>query len=106
MDPICAQATRRRPRPAALAMAVTLLVLLTACADSPEAAEDDPADTADEPTTTAAPDSDDPETPAPDGEAGAGSELLAFSAQTVGGEQFDGAELAGEPVALWFWAPW
>lgn len=102
MDPICARATRRRPPPAVFAMAVTLLVLLAACADSPEAAEDG---TAAEPTTTAA-DSDDPETPAPGGEAGAGSELLAFSAETVGGEPFDGAELAGEPVALWFWAPW
>lgn len=102
MDPISAPAKRKWPRPAALVMAATLLVLLTACADSPEAAEDGAAD---EPATTAG-DSDDPETTAPAGEAGEDSELLAFTAETVGGEQFDGAELAGEPVALWFWAPW
>lgn len=103
MDPNSARAKKRGPRPVALAMAATLLVLLAACGDGPEAAEDD---TVDEPAEAAATDSDDPEVPTPAGEAGAGSELLAFSAETVGGDQFDGAELAGEPVALWFWAPW
>lgn len=102
MDPIFVQA-RRWPRSAALAMAAVLLVLLAACADRPEAAE---GGTAGEPTTAAAGDSEDSETNASTGEAGAGSDLLAFSAETVGGEQFDGADLAGEPVALWFWAPW
>lgn len=103
MDPISVRAKQGRPRPAALVMTATVLVLLVACADNPETAEDG---TADEPTTAAADDSDDAEAIAPAGEAGAGSELLAFSAETVGGDQFDGAELAGEPVALWFWAPW
>lgn len=103
MDPNSARAKRRRPRPAALAMAAALLVLLAACADRPEATEDN---TAAEPADTKAGDSNDPETAEPAAEAGAGSELLAFSAETVRGEPFDGAELAGEPVALWFWAPW
>ncbi|HET7736313.1 MAG TPA: redoxin domain-containing protein [Nocardioidaceae bacterium] len=32
--------------------------------------------------------------------------LLDFTARTVDGESFRGAELAGKPVLLWFWAPW
>lgn len=31
---------------------------------------------------------------------------LRFTATTVEGAPFDGAELAGQPVLLWFWAPW
>jgi hypothetical protein len=34
------------------------------------------------------------------------AELFAFTATTVQGEDFDGAEYAGRDVALWFWAPW
>jgi peroxiredoxin len=33
-------------------------------------------------------------------------ESLAFSATTVDGAAFDAADLAGEPVVFWFWAPW
>jgi hypothetical protein len=34
------------------------------------------------------------------------SELLAFSAPIVGGGTLDvGTSFAGEPLALWFWAP-
>lgn len=33
-------------------------------------------------------------------------EILDFQAQRVGGGTFDAAELAGAPVAIWFWAPW
>lgn len=102
MNPVCAPSKRRRPCPAALVTAAILL-LLAACADSPEAAENS---TADEPATSTPADSDDPEAATPTGEASAESELLAFSAETVGGDQFNGAELAGGPVALWFWAPW
>lgn len=32
--------------------------------------------------------------------------VLDFTAETVGGEPFDGAGLAGKPTVLWFWAPW
>ncbi len=32
--------------------------------------------------------------------------VLDFSGVTVDGEQFEGADLAGSPVVLWFWAPW
>lgn len=33
-------------------------------------------------------------------------EILAFTAPAVGGGEVDGADAAGHPVALWFWAPW
>jgi hypothetical protein len=33
-------------------------------------------------------------------------EILDFRAPLVGGGMFDGGELAGAPVAIWFWAPW
>lgn len=32
--------------------------------------------------------------------------VLDFSSETVGGEAFDGATLAGKPTVFWFWAPW
>jgi hypothetical protein len=32
--------------------------------------------------------------------------LLRFEGTLVGGGTIDGAELAGRPVAAWFWAPW
>jgi thiol-disulfide isomerase/thioredoxin len=31
---------------------------------------------------------------------------LDFTAATVSGTPFDGADSAGRPVVLWFWAPW
>ena len=31
---------------------------------------------------------------------------LGFTATTLEGQRFDGSSLAGEPVALWFWASW
>lgn len=34
------------------------------------------------------------------------AEALDFTAPAVGGGEIDGAELQGEPVVLWFWAPW
>ena len=34
------------------------------------------------------------------------AEILRFEAPLVGGGTLRGAELAGAPVALWFWAPW
>ncbi len=35
-----------------------------------------------------------------------GSGLLDFDGTTLDGAAFRGADLAGKPVALWFWAPW
>ncbi|NGY66528.1 protein disulfide oxidoreductase, partial [Lentzea sp. NEAU-D13] len=31
---------------------------------------------------------------------------LKFTAKTVDGKDLNGADLAGKPVVLWFWAPW
>lgn len=45
-----------------------------------------------------------PDAPADEGGDGAGA--LDFTATTLDGESFDAATLAGEPVVLWFWAPW
>jgi thiol-disulfide isomerase/thioredoxin len=33
-------------------------------------------------------------------------DALAFTAPAVGGGEVEGADAAGHPVALWFWAPW
>ncbi|QSB14366.1 redoxin domain-containing protein [Natronosporangium hydrolyticum] len=33
-------------------------------------------------------------------------ETLAFTAATIDGGEFDGAQVAGSPVAFWFWAAW
>ncbi|MEV2275935.1 redoxin domain-containing protein [Nocardiopsis sp. NPDC049922] len=33
-------------------------------------------------------------------------DALAFETRTVDGDAFAGADLAGEPTVLWFWAPW
>lgn len=35
-----------------------------------------------------------------------GNQVLDFRAPTVDGGTFAGASLSGEPVVLWFWAPW
>lgn len=37
---------------------------------------------------------------------GSSPEILGFTASLVGGGMLDGADLAGAPVAMWFWAPW
>lgn len=33
-------------------------------------------------------------------------DVLRFTATTLTGRSLDAADLAGEPVVLWFWAPW
>lgn len=105
MAAISAHAGRGRPRPAALLLLATLVVVLTACAEGADPAQDGSG--ADDGTATAGSSPDaggnaTASTPRP----AADSELLAFTAPTVDGGQLDGGELAGEPVALWFWAPW
>ena len=37
---------------------------------------------------------------------GDAADVLDFSAPRLGGGTIDGASLAGEDVAFWFWAPW
>ncbi|WP_095757077.1 redoxin domain-containing protein [Streptomyces xinghaiensis] len=44
-----------------------------------------------------------------DGDANGSAEVpdaFRFTGQTLDGQKFDGAELAGKPTVLWFWAPW
>ncbi|MDT0300651.1 redoxin domain-containing protein [Streptomonospora wellingtoniae] len=54
-----------------------------------------------------APDSSSPGGETQQGEGGQGPPTaLGFTAPTVGGGEIDGADLVGEPVVLWFWAPW
>lgn len=36
---------------------------------------------------------------------GEGPAVLDFRSETVGGEAFDGADLAGKPTVFWFWVP-
>lgn len=43
-------------------------------------------------------------TPAVSGEVR--SDALSFTASTLAGNKMDVSSLAGEPVVLWFWAPW
>ncbi len=47
----------------------------------------------------------DTDTAVTSGGAGAAA-VLDFESETVSGEPFDGAELAGKPTVFWFWAPW
>ncbi|MFD0903200.1 redoxin family protein [Actinomadura sediminis] len=57
--------------------------------------------------TAAAPGSTAPQTPGETGGTGQNvPEALRFKGETLDGEPFDGATLAGKPVVFWFWAPW
>ena len=67
-----------------LLVSAVLAILLTACGAAPPA----------------------PTTVADDVGSGAATDILDFSADTVSGDDFDGASLAGRPAVLWFWAPW
>ncbi len=87
--------------------AVVLALVLSGCGTAGTA------DTAGDPasgSTAAA--TDGPSTagePAPDEAEVASTQVAApydFTAETVGGEAFDGAVLQGKPTVLWFWAPW
>ena len=71
--------SRRRP----LLLAATGALLLASCG----AATEDTTATVTDSTTDTTP------------------EVLRFSAPLVGGGTFDGASVAGTPVAFWFWAP-
>lgn len=84
------------------ALVCASVLVLTGCAsvdddadvtgtDSPSAASE-PADAPDE-TAVANESSDVPD-------------VLDFESETVDGESFDGADLAGRPTVFWFWAPW
>ena len=75
---------------------LTIVLLLgTACGSESDAGANPPGNstlaTADEPS----------ETPSPDV-----AEALRFRAPLVGGGEIDLSTLAGQPVVMWFWAPY
>ncbi|MBD8078197.1 redoxin domain-containing protein [Cellulosimicrobium arenosum] len=101
-------------RTARLAAAVVLLAgTLGACATSGTSDTGDGAGDA-ATDTSATPEESDPEDAATDDTtaqddaqpADVDPDLLQVSGTTLDGEQLDLASLAGEPVVLWFWAPW
>ena len=75
-------AVRGVVRRALVAVAAVLALTLTGCAD---------------PAASGSPDG---------SRAGGAGSPLGFTATSLDGQRFDGSRLAGEPVALWFWAPW
>jgi thiol-disulfide isomerase/thioredoxin len=90
---------RRTHRWLPVVTAVAALVLAACGSDDPAEPQQQPGP---DPTTQAPAPSANPA----DGEEAEVPDSLAFTGTTVAGESFDAAELAGEPVVLWFWAPW
>ncbi len=87
MPPVAPRLLPRRRTGAAAALAAVVL-LMTACSSG--AAGDRPASGARAAAVAPAPN----------------EEPLAFRASTLAGPQLDVSTLAGQPVVLWFWAPW
>jgi len=102
MSPISAAAPDRRQRALMLVVTASLL-LLAACANSSEPGQNG---TANDTTEAGADNADGGEATSQADGSGQAGDLLSFRAGTVDGGQLDGAELAGKPVAMWFWAPW
>lgn len=103
-------ARRQRTRVIAVAAStVALGLVLVACGNSSESASAD-ATTSDQGTASAAPVEQPSDATPADGGASAAAvdvpESLNFRATTVSGDAFRGAQVAGKPVVLWFWAPW
>lgn len=105
--PAARTALPRTPRgPALVAAVVVMLALVGGCADddaTSKAAGSDSSAAAR--TTDPAPSGSSPA----DGPASSGAvvpDVLRFEAETVSGDSFSGASVAGKPVVVWFWAPW
>lgn len=113
----------RNARVVALGSALAALVLLAGCGADPETAAEPASGTGSgavtpsaEPTGPTEPTADSSAQPSgepapepsrtPSSTPAAVPEILQFQATTVAGEPFDGAEVAGRPVVIWFWAPW
>lgn len=47
-----------------------------------------------------------PDSPGGDAAGDTVPQALQFRAETLDGRAFEGADLAGQPAVLWFWAPW
>lgn len=91
----------------ALPLVAASAILLAACssttANPPAASPDAPEAASASPATSqgAAQAKDSASAPAP-----AAPSPLDFTGTTITGAAFNGADLAGKPVVLWFWAPW
>ena len=80
--------------------AVALVLVASGCGTGGEPSSTDdvvapsePASTSTDPASTSTP-------------TAAAPAVLDFSSETVDGQPFDGATLAGKPTVFWFWAPW
>lgn len=88
-------------RPLAI-LVCTLALLLSACGTVTDAA---PTTGTDQDTSTSTSEGGAESSSGGGGGAGAPA-VLNFTSETVAGEAFDGADLAGKPTVFWFWAPW
>jgi thiol-disulfide isomerase/thioredoxin len=94
--------TRRRTSARTVVpLAIALALALGGCAAQPEPAEEQPTDASTPPAAAEQP----ADAPA-DAPVDAPDSPLAFTAVDIAGQPVDLADLAGEPVVLWFWAPW
>jgi peroxiredoxin len=91
-----------RVRPVVVSVLLAVGLLAAGCGGEAPAGDPAPVPASDAPASTGA---SAPRAPA-DSSPAAIPETLAFTARTIDGDEFDGATLAGEPVAFWFWAAW
>lgn len=87
-------------RPRSIAIVAVAALFAGSCAETTADMDAPPADGGAGPTAAGPPQSDPVTGESPD------REILDFEAMLVGGGTIRGAELAGAPVAVWFWAPW
>lgn len=95
------RSSHRRAARGLFALCAAALSLAACASTAPSVAPEDPA--AGQPPISAQPSAGaqpSPETPV------IVPEILAFSATTTGGDDFEGADLLGTPTILWVWAEW
>lgn len=88
-----------------LALVVLTMLLATACGTGPGSSGAPPSALAASTSPTPSGPSAVPSSTAPSAPPSV-PQVLDFTAQTVDGQPFQGASLAGQPVVMWFWAPW
>ncbi|MEO2107958.1 MAG: hypothetical protein ABGZ36_20250 [Actinomycetota bacterium] len=88
---------RRGLRPSASIVAMALMGLLAACGGG---------DVTDADAAGNAPEVASEQGPVGADDQGEAAQLLSFTASTVYGDQFEGAGLLRQDIAIWFWAPW
>lgn len=97
----------RRNVSRAVALGLLLILGLAACGTDTPAAPDAGARDSTRPASSApAAPSSSTDSPSNDGSGREVAPELEFTGQTLDGEDFDGATLAGKDAVLWFWASW